>query len=150
VSSPAGDQHKRDTADWVSQNVEIVLGQFEAVNARDFAAAMDAYAEDVALVVHGSLGEMVGRAATGKRAVGDWFGEWFRHFAADYRFQVEEARESGDQVFLVASHGGHGRTSGAPVEGRTGYLYTVRAGRICRVELFSDPDEAVEAVEFRE
>jgi ketosteroid isomerase-like protein len=128
----------------VSQNVEIVVGQFEAVNARDFAAAMDAYAEDVALVAHGSLGEMVGRAATGKRAVGEWFGDWFRQFAK-YHFQIEEARESGDRVFLVASHGGHGRTSGAPVEGRTAYLYTVRAGKVCRVELFSDPDEAVEA-----
>jgi ketosteroid isomerase-like protein len=129
----------------VSQNVEIVVGQFEAVNARDFPAAMDAYAEDVALVAHGSLGEVVGRAATGKRAVGEWFGDWFRQFAPDYRFQIEEARESGDQVFLMASHGGHGRTSGAPVGGRTAYLYTVRAGKVCRVELFSDPDEALEA-----
>ena len=48
----------------MAQNVEIVVGQFEAVNARDFAAAMEAYAEDVTLIVHGPLGEVVGRAAT--------------------------------------------------------------------------------------
>jgi ketosteroid isomerase-like protein len=129
----------------VSRNVEIVVGQFEAVNARDFAAAMEAYAEDVTLIAHGALGEMVGRAATGKRAVGEWFGDWFRQFAQDYRFQIEDARGSGDHVFLVATHGGRGRASGAPVEGETAYAYTVREGKICRVELFSDRDEALAA-----
>ena len=129
----------------MSQNVEIVVGQFEAVNARDFTAAMEAYAEDVALIAHGPLGEMVGRAATGKEAVGDWFGDWFRQFSPDYRFQIEDARGSGDRVFLVATHGGQGRASGAPVEGETAYAYTVREGKICRVELFSDRGKALEA-----
>ena len=129
----------------MAQNVEIVVGQFEAVNARDFAAAMEAYAEDVTLIAHGHLGEMVGRAATGKQAVGEWFGEWFRHFAPDYRFQIEDARDTGDRVFVVATHGGRGRASGAPVEGETAYVYTVRDGKVCRVELFADRDEALEA-----
>jgi ketosteroid isomerase-like protein len=120
----------------VSRNVEIVVGQFEA--------AMETYAEDVALIVHGPLGEMLGRAATGKQAVGEWFGEWFRQFA-DYRFQIEDARSSGDRVFLVATHGGRGRTSGAPVEGETAYVYTLREGKVCGVELFSDRGKALEA-----
>ena len=129
----------------MAQNVEIVVGQFEAVNARDFAAAMEAYAEDVTLIAHGPLGEMVGRAATGKKAVGDWFGDWFRQFAPGYRFQIEDARGSGDRVFLVATHGGRGRASGAPVEGETAYVYTLREGKVCRVELFSDRGKALEA-----
>jgi ketosteroid isomerase-like protein len=129
----------------VSRNVEIVVGQFEAVNTRDFAAAMAAYTEDVALVAHGPLGEMVGHAATGKEAVGEWFGDWFRQFAPDYRFQIEDARGSGDRVFLMASHRGRGRASGAPFEALTAYVYTVRAGKVCRVELFSDPNQALEA-----
>lgn len=127
------------------ENVRVVVGQFEAVNARDFAAAMDAYAEDVALMAHDELGEAVGRTATGKQAVGEWFGDWFRQFAPDYRFEIEEARGAGDRVFIVAAHRGHGRTSGAPVEGRTAYVYTVRAGKVCHVELFSNRDNAREA-----
>jgi ketosteroid isomerase-like protein len=134
----------------VSRNIEIVLGQFEAVNARDFAAAMDAYAEDVALTVHGPLGEMVGQAATGKEAVGEWFGDWFRQFAPGYHFEIEDARSSGDRVFLVATHGGRGRASGAPVEGETAYVYTVREGKISRVELFADREEALEAAGLEE
>lgn len=143
--SPAEDRPKRDTADSVSQNVEIVVGQFEAVNARDFGAAMDAYAENVALIAHDHLGEVVGRAATGKQAVGEWFGDWFRQFAPDYRFRIEDARGSGDRVFIVATHSGRGRASGAPVEGETAYVYTVREGKVCRVELFSDRGKALEA-----
>jgi ketosteroid isomerase-like protein len=130
--------------------VEIVVGQFEAVNARDFAAAMEAYAEDVDLIARGPLGEMVGRAATGKQAVGEWFGDWFRQFEPGYRFQIEDARSSGDRVFLVATHGGRGRASGAPVEGETAYVYTVRDGKISRVELFADRDEALEAAGLSE
>ena len=145
IGAAAEDRPTRDTADPVSRNVEIVVGQFEAVNARDFAAAMEAYAEDVTLTAHGPLGEMVGRTATGKKAVGDWFGDWFQQFAPDYRFQIEDARGSGDRVFIVATHSGRGRASGAPIEGETAYAYTVREGKVCRVELFSDRDEALEA-----
>jgi ketosteroid isomerase-like protein len=127
------------------QNAEVVVGQFEAVNTRDFEAAMDRYAEDVVLVAHDRLGEAVGSRATGKQAVGEWFGDWFRQFAPDYRFEIEEVRESGDVVFLVARHHGRGRASGAPVTGRNAYVYTVRAGKVCRVEMFADPDRALEA-----
>lgn len=134
----------------MSGNVEIVVGQFEAVNAREFAAAMEAYAEDVDLIAHGPLGDMVGRAATGKEAVGEWFGDWFRQFEPGYRFQIGDARGSGDRVFLVATHGGRGRASGAPVEGETAYVYTVREGKISRVELFADRDEAFEAAGLKE
>jgi ketosteroid isomerase-like protein len=52
--------------------VEIVRAQFEATNRRDFAAAMDAYDENVVLVVKGLFpsGTFLGR-----EAVGGWFGD---------------------------------------------------------------------------
>jgi ketosteroid isomerase-like protein len=105
---------------------------------------MDAYADDVELVAHDELGEVVGAAATGKDAVGEWFGDWFRQFAPDYVFEIEEARDEGEIVFVLARHHGRGRVSGAPVATRTAYVYTVRAGKVCRVELFSDRDRALE------
>jgi ketosteroid isomerase-like protein len=132
------------------EDVEVVVGQFEAVNARNFAAAMDAYAEDVTLVLHGRI---LGRnddhdavqTLSGKRAVGEWFGDWFRQFAPDYRFEIEEARDAGERVFLVATNHGRGRASGAPIEGRTVYTYTVREGKVSRVELWRDRKAALEA-----
>jgi ketosteroid isomerase-like protein len=87
---------------------------------------------------------------TGKEAVGEWFGDWFRQFAPDYRFEVEETRDLGDRVFLVATHHGRGRVSGAPVSDSTAYLYTVRGGKVSRVEAWDDREEALEAAGLSE
>ena len=128
------------------ENVEIVVGQFEAVNARDFSAAMEAYAENVTLTLHGTDLPGGRSAYAGKEAVGEWFGDWFRQFAPSYRFDVEETRDLGDRVFLFATHRGTGRTSGAPVEGHNAYLYTLRAGKISGVEIWPERDEAFKAI----
>jgi ketosteroid isomerase-like protein len=125
----------------VATKIEIVVKQFEATNARNFAAAMDAYAEDVTLVVHGWLSG--DETATGKAAVGEWFGDWFRQFGHDYQFEIEESRGSGDHVFVVAAHCGQGRTSEVPVAGSSAYIYTVSDDRkITRVEMWVDRDAA--------
>jgi ketosteroid isomerase-like protein len=126
------------------ENVDVVLDQFAATNERDFPRAMTHYAEDVELVVHPDAFLQSG-TFTGRDAVGEWFGDWFRTFEPGYHFEIEEARDLGDVVFLNASHRGHGRTSGAEVHGQTGYLYTVRDGKIARVELYANPAAALQA-----
>jgi ketosteroid isomerase-like protein len=131
----------------VSADVEVVVGTFESANERDFAAAMDAYAEDVTLILHelfggGPLGD---ETVTGKTAVAEWFGDWFRQFGPDYRFEIEESRGRGESVFIVATHHGRGRQSGAPVEQRLGYVYTVREGKINGIEVWADHEAALRA-----
>jgi len=126
------------------ENVDVVLDQFAATNERDFPRAMTHYAEDVELVVHPDAFLQSG-TFTGRDAVGEWFGDWFRTFEPGYHFEIEEARDLGEVVFLNASHRGHGRTSGAEVHGQTGYLYTVRDGKIARVELYANPAAALQA-----
>jgi ketosteroid isomerase-like protein len=126
------------------ENVDVVLDQFAATNERDFPRAMSHYAEDVELVVHPDAFLQRG-TFTGRDAVGEWFGDWFRTFEPGYHFEIEEARDLGDVVFLNASHRGHGRTSGAEVHGQTGYLYTVRDGKIARVEIYPNPAAALQA-----
>jgi ketosteroid isomerase-like protein len=132
------------------ENVEIVIGQFENTNARDFNAVMEAYADDVVLALHGAFRNLGGEGAVGKEAVGEWFGEWFRTFDSGYRFEIEESRDWGDRVFIVAKHLGRGRASGAPVTQRTAYVYTVRAGKVSRVEGWDDREEALEAAGLSE
>jgi ketosteroid isomerase-like protein len=130
----------------VTTNVEIVVGQFDDVNARNFVAAMAAYAEDVTLVVYGlDTGdpELLEETVTGKAAVGEWFGDWFRQFGADYRIEVDESRGSGDHVFLVATHHGRGRTSGVPVKVQLAYVYEVRQGKIARLQMWTDREAAL-------
>ena len=124
-------------------DVDVVRDQFAAVNERDFPRAMSLYAEDVVLVV--DPGFLESGTYEGREAVGKWFGDWFRTFEPDYRFEIEETRDLGDVVYLDASHGGRGRGSGIAVEGRMGYLYTVRDGKVARAELYRTPAEAREA-----
>jgi ketosteroid isomerase-like protein len=133
------------------ENVEVVVGQFEGVNAGDFAAVMDAYADDVVVAVHGELRglQLGGVGAVGKKAVGEWFGDWFSRFS-DYHFDIEESRDWGDRVFIVATHHGRGRTSEVPVTQRTAYVYTVRGGKVCRVDLWRDRAEALKAAGLSE
>ena len=131
------------------ENVEVVLDQFAATNDRDFPRAMDLYAEDVELLVDSDafLEDGIFR---GRDAVGQWFANWFKTFEPGYRFDIDEARPFGEVVFLKARHHGRGRTSGLEVHGQTGYLYTVRDGKIVRVELYRSPDDALRALEQEE
>jgi ketosteroid isomerase-like protein len=126
------------------ESVEVVRDQFAATNERDFPRAMGHYAEDVELIVDADA-FLEGGTFQGREAVGQWFGNWFSSFEPGYRFDIEEARDLGGVVLLVASHHGRGRASGAEVHGRTGYLYTVREGKIIRVELYPSRAAALEA-----
>jgi ketosteroid isomerase-like protein len=131
-------------------DIDVVRAQFEATNDRDFARAMAIYADDVVLVVHEKWGITAGRYE-GKTAVGEWFGDWFRQFAADYHFEIIEARDlGGGVVFLDAKHGGSGRTSGVTIGGESGYLYRVVDGKIAQLQIFTTPADALEAASLPE
>jgi ketosteroid isomerase-like protein len=131
------------------ENVEIVRDQFAATNEGDFPRAMGHYAEDVELVVS-HYAFLESGVFKGRDAVGRWFADWFETFEPGYHFEIEEARDLGDRVFLAATHRGRGRTSGAEVHGQTGYLYEVRSGQIARVELYPSRAEALEAAGLEE
>jgi ketosteroid isomerase-like protein len=125
------------------ENVEIVREYFEATNRRDFASAMDAYTEDVVLVVTGLLPD---GTFSGREAVGRWFGDWFSAFGPEYHFDVLEAKEVGERVFAKARHSGRGRASGIAVDASTAYVFAIHAGKITRVELYADRAEALKAM----
>jgi ketosteroid isomerase-like protein len=126
--------------------VDVVREQYEATNSRDFTRVMELYDEDVVMVVARAEGIQNPGTYTGKEAVGEWFGDWFRTFAPDYHFDVEETRDlGGGLVMLHAKHGGRGRLSGAEVHGENAYLYRVREGRIIKVGFFATPEVALAA-----
>lgn len=129
--------------------IEVVREQFAATNDRDFTRAMDYYARDVVLVVE--EGFLNTGTFQGREAVGEWFGDWFRAFGADYRFEILESRDLGGGVaFLFITYGGSGRASGAEVRDARAYLYRVVDGLITRVQLFLTEDQALEAARMPE
>jgi ketosteroid isomerase-like protein len=128
---------------------DVLRQQFAATNDRDFARAMNYYADDVVLVVE--EGFLNTGTFEGKEAVGEWYGDWFRAFGADYRFEIEEIRElRPGLVFMTARYGGSGRTSGVEVHDRRAYLYRVDRGKIDRIQLFLTSKRAIDAASLPE
>jgi len=53
---------------------------------------------------------------------------WLDSFE-DFRIEVEEIREEGDRLVVVARQSGRGRASGLPIETRVAHAWTVRGDR---------------------
>jgi ketosteroid isomerase-like protein len=132
-------------------SLDVIREQYAATNRRDFSHVMDLYTDDVVLRVPRLEGLQNPGSYEGKEAVGEWFGDWFRTFAHDYRFEIQEIRElHGGLIFMLATHGGRGRLSGAEVHSQNSYLYRLRDGKIAEVGFFGTPDEALEAASLPE
>jgi ketosteroid isomerase-like protein len=132
------------------QEIAVIREQYEATNRGDFESAMELYSDNVVLTVQGEEIQNPG-TYTGKEAVGEWFGDWFRTFAPGYHFDLEEFRDlGGGLVMLFATHGGKGRLSGAPVSTENAYLYRVRDGSISKVGFFPTREDALEAASLPE
>jgi ketosteroid isomerase-like protein len=69
----------------------------------------------------------------------------------DYRPEVERLIDAGDKVITLAIEHGRGRGSGATVEARrTAHVWTMRANKAIRLDLYLDRAEALEAAGLRE
>jgi len=70
---------------------------------------------------------------------------------ADYRPEVEEIVDLGDKVMTLAIEHGRGRASGARVQAyRTAHVWTMRANKAIRLDLYLDRARAFEAAGLRE
>jgi ketosteroid isomerase-like protein len=63
---------------------------------------------------------------------------------------LEEVIGHGDMVFVAARFHGRGRASGVEVETRLYEVYTVRDGKVLRIDEYATRDEAFEAAGLRE
>jgi ketosteroid isomerase-like protein len=63
---------------------------------------------------------------------------------------LEEVIGHGDRVFVAARFHARGRASGVEVESRLYDVYTVRDGKVLRIDEYATRDEALEAAGLRE
>jgi len=133
---------ERDTCDVPLEdirkgNIEVIREMLEDYLRGDYEAALPAFADDVLVVT--SLERYHGLAGVVEEAQ-----RWERMWT-DYRFEVEDLVDAGDKVVLLYHQSGRSKTSGVELEERAGWVYTLREGKIARVEMFQDRELAFRA-----
>jgi ketosteroid isomerase-like protein len=124
-----------------SQNVEVVREMLDDYLRGDYEAALPAFAHDVEVIT--SLERFHGPAGVVREAK-RWEEMW-----SYLRFEIEALIEAGDRVVLLYHQVGKARESGIEVAEHAGWVYTLRDGKIARVEMFQDCETALRAVGAR-
>jgi ketosteroid isomerase-like protein len=81
----------------------------------------------------------------GHEAVRASLARWMREWE-DYELHPEEFEQLGDRVIATVCVRGRGRVSGVAVDARFYEVFEIRAGKIVRMDQFTDESEALEAV----
>jgi ketosteroid isomerase-like protein len=131
------------------ENVEIVRKaiayEYDGVGGRAEAEAI--FDPQVVMnPIHEGLDE---EPAYGPDAMRDDWKRWASAFE-ELNVTFEEIIDAGDQVLVVAHHHGRGRKSGVIVDARYYEVYTLRDGKVSRVDEYSERDEALEAAGLSE
>jgi ketosteroid isomerase-like protein len=131
----------------IDENVELAHRVIDTWNRGDYEAWIELFDEDCEFrPLRAQLERQAYRGHDGLRQFEqDLTEDWER-----VRFALNEVREVGDQVVLLARFHGRGRASGAEVDIPIGVVARVREGKVAEARMFSDPDEALKAAEMRE
>jgi ketosteroid isomerase-like protein len=125
------------------EQVDQVLWVYEAINRGDFEAVAARVSPDFEFIPPAVLPDVdVFRGPGGVRR---FFDEWGSAFE-EFRFEIEETIDAGDNVMVMAAVAGTGKDSGAPVKTPSfGQVWTFAEGRLVRMEAFPNRVEALAA-----
>ena len=130
------------------ENVEIVRGVYEAWQQGDFESALQPFDEDIEWFGPpegpGSAHGVRGREEV-PRALGAFLGAW-----DDFRFELRELIDNGDEVLACGWQSGRGKGSGVEWSEETFSVWTLRAGKFVRQRMFRDRAQALEAAGLSE
>ena len=126
------------------ENVEIVRNGFERYRATgEFAD--DLVTEDFVWDMsnfHGWPEQQVYAGAEGARAfLEEWSDAW-----ENWELEMEALHDAGDRVVALMHQRGRAKEAGMPVEMSFAQVWTLRDGKEARMDMYSDSDEAFEAV----
>jgi uncharacterized protein len=130
------------------ENVEIVRQALEAYGRRDidsFLHYLDPEFELHSAIVGGAEGSVY----RGHNGVRKWLADSDEGFE-ELGFEATEFRDLGDQVLILGRIRARGRESGLELDSPSGWLSTLRTGKLVKSEGFLSWDEALEAAGLRE
>jgi uncharacterized protein len=127
------------------ESIELVESAFDAWNRGELDAFAAHLAEDVAWLEvsgrpEGGDAERFGRDRL-RQSLESLFEAW-----ESYRLEVERIHDVGDRVVAIVREVARGRSSGVQIDGRWGYVITVRERQIVRIHAYRDAGQAFQAV----
>jgi ketosteroid isomerase-like protein len=131
------------------ENVEIVRRIFDAWEQQDPVSALSALDPEVEwdLTHHNWPGP---QKYYGHEGVAEVLAEWISPFS-HYELRAERYIDAGnDKVVAVQVERGTHSDSGVEIDRRTASVYTLRQGKVIRIEHFLDHESALEAAGLRE
>jgi ketosteroid isomerase-like protein len=126
------------------ENVEIVRKVWEAYSRGDF-DHIRAFGDPHIVMISLEEGPLYGLDAVRKN-----FERWDDAWEGAETAVEEIIDGAGDRVFVMARFRAYGRASGVEVEGRLYEVYTLRKGKVLRVDEFSEREDALEAAGLAE
>src|SRR5262245_8952909 len=129
------------------ENVEVVRRAWEASLRHDNEAAFALY--DPQIEIEPKRESVDTHTYHGREGVQEFWRDMLSAFA-DMTSEVEEWIDAGDQVIAMVRSSGRGRHSGVPVDTLEGHLWTVRDGKLLRLQIFDTKAEALEAAGLSE
>ena len=124
------------------ENIERLRGGYEAFARRDLDAALEMM--DPQIEAHDAPETPDATVHYGREAVRR---DWEQMFALfeDFRIDIEEVFDAGEEIVVFLRLSGRGRESGAEVDARMAHTWTIREGRAIRLRQYLDRTEALEA-----
>src|SRR5688572_29656919 len=138
VARPATSSRPTGRADRVmsKENVEVVRRAiaYEYYGVGGRAEAEEIFTPDVVMNPIQVIDE---EPSYGPGAMRDDWERWASAFD-ELNVRFEDMIDAGDQVLVVAHHQGRGRGSGAEVDARFYEVYTLREGKVSRVDEYAE------------
>jgi len=134
TSQPNVEIVRRGWDAWISGDLDALFEVFDPSIEWD-ATRLEGWPEDEVYYGHDGV----------RRFLEDWLASWERYEAG-----VEEYIDAGDdRVLVVCWQRGYGPGSHVPVQMDWAQICTLKRGLVCRLEAYSDRDEALKAVGLR-
>jgi len=120
------------------ENVEIIRRGYEYwIATGEFRAHAD-FVWDVSKL--GWPDRQIYPGGEGAQFLAEWADAW-----DDWELEVEDYIDAGERVVAIVNQRGRSKATGIPVDMRFAQVWTLRDGRAIRMQMYANPDEALEA-----
>jgi ketosteroid isomerase-like protein len=123
----------------------VVRAMYEAIRARDYNAGFALLTEDFEW--HEPAQAFHGGTHSGLEDIRERLETQLEVFD-EFTIEPEEFRVDGDRIAVSVRQRARGGMSGAEVEIRIGHLWTIRNGKLARLDVFAARDDAVRALGY--